>query len=583
MGIKYTSEKNSLMTLSLMKEHGVRRVIVSPGGTNVCFATSLMNDGDFILYSCVDERSAAYIACGIAEETGEPVALCCTGATASRNYVPGLTEAFYRQLPILVITTSQFEGKVGNLFPQVTDRWKQMNDILRYSTHIPVRIENSDEKWFYNLEINKALIALTADGGGPSHINLATDSSTDFSVEILPKERVIKKYTIDDRLPTLSEGKVAIFVGNHKKWSRLLVEKVERFCEKYNAVVICDHTSNYHGKYKVEACIVTTQVQYESVLSHFDTMIHIGDVSGSYMKLKPCSVWRVNPDGMVRDAFYKLRAVFEMSESAFFDYYVGDMECEPCVSFWKSWDDECKRIRRNIPKLPLSNAWLAQMTAPLLPSNCEVHFGILNSLRTWNYFEFKENIDCFCNTGGFGIDGCISSAIGASIVNGDKPCLCIVGDLAFFYDLNSMGNRHIGPNLRIILVNNGCGAEFHIPACVTKRAGLDTETINKYTAAAGHYGSQSVDLVRQYAEGLGFEYFAVQSTQEYMNVLEKLTGPSISDKPLLVEVFTKVEDDAEAMRILTNLDKTVLGTAKQLAKNFLGGRNIQKIKDSLSK
>lgn len=218
MNIKYTVEMNILMTIGLLKAHGVKNMIISPGGTNVCFATSVMNDGYFNLYSCVDERSAAYMACGIAEETGEPVVLCCTGATASRNYVPALTEAYYRKLPILVITTSQFEGKVGHLFPQVTDRSAQMNDIICYSTHIPCKIEGKDNRWFYNTEINKAILALTYNGGGPSHINLATDSSISFGVETLPEERVIKRYTLDDSLPELHGDKIGVYVGSHGKW-----------------------------------------------------------------------------------------------------------------------------------------------------------------------------------------------------------------------------------------------------------------------------------------------------------------------------------------------------------------------------
>lgn len=116
-----------------MKAHGVKKVIASPGNTNISFVGSIQDDPYFQVYSCVDERSAAYMACGLAEESGEPVALSCTGATAARNYPSGLTEAYYRKLPILAITSSQPLGRVGQLFPQFTDRNVLFNDIATMS------------------------------------------------------------------------------------------------------------------------------------------------------------------------------------------------------------------------------------------------------------------------------------------------------------------------------------------------------------------------------------------------------------------------------------------------------------------
>ena len=129
----YTSERNVQILIALLKEHGIRRVIASPGTTNMTFVGSIQQDQFFEIYSSVDERSAAYMACGMAAETGEPVALSCTGATASRNYLPGMTEAFYRKLPVLAITSTQHLGRIGNMIPQVIDRSQQMPDVCRIS------------------------------------------------------------------------------------------------------------------------------------------------------------------------------------------------------------------------------------------------------------------------------------------------------------------------------------------------------------------------------------------------------------------------------------------------------------------
>ena len=121
----YTNERNVQILISLLKEHGIKRVIASPGSTNVTFVASLQQDPFFKIYSCVDERSAAYMACGMAAESNEPVVLSCTGATASRNYFPALTEAFYRKLPILAVTSTQDESKIGHNIAQVIDRRQQ--------------------------------------------------------------------------------------------------------------------------------------------------------------------------------------------------------------------------------------------------------------------------------------------------------------------------------------------------------------------------------------------------------------------------------------------------------------------------
>ena len=119
MEYKYVNEKNHLILLSLLKAYGIKRVIASPGATNITLVASMQHDPYFEMYSCVDERSAAYMACGMAEQTGEPVMLSCTGATSARDYMPGLTEAYYRKLPILTITSTQDVSKVGHLATQV--------------------------------------------------------------------------------------------------------------------------------------------------------------------------------------------------------------------------------------------------------------------------------------------------------------------------------------------------------------------------------------------------------------------------------------------------------------------------------
>ena len=585
MEAHYTHERNAEILIALMKEHGVKRVVARTGTTNISLVASLQNDKFFEMYSCVDERSAAYMACGIAEETGEPVALSCTGATASRNYAPGLTEAFYRHLPVLAITSSQPNSRMYHAIPQVTDRTAPMPDMVKKSYQLS-KVEDAEDEWDCVVKTNEALLELTRDGGGPVHINLTATYDPDFSVAHLPEPRVMHRYYRGDNLPPLNAANVAVFVGAHLKWSDRLTTAVDAFCERYNGAVLCDTTSNYRGKYGVFGNIVANQEQGKPTCVSPDLMIHIGEVSGSYMAVTPREVWRVNPDGEIRDTFKKLTNVFEMNETAFFEAYAQKDQQTPSadtLGYYGSWKDAyTANVAAVDDSIPFSGVWMAWKTMPLLPTGSALHLGILNSLRCWNYFEMPKDVLGYCNTGGFGIDGCVSSMIGASIANPDKIFIGAFGDLTFFYDLNSLGNRYLGPNVRILLNNNGKGFEFKHYNSYPSTSGIGYMT-DSYIAAAGHFGNKSRTLVRSYAEALGFEYMSAANKGEYLACLPALVDPEIRERPLLIEAFTDTDDENTAQHSVNNIVVTPKGQAKQVVKGIIGQSGVRALKNILGR
>lgn len=579
MNTYYTAEQNVQMLVALMKAHGIKKVIASPGTTNISFVASIQQDPYFEVYSSVDERSAAYLACGLASESGEAVALSCTGATASRNYLSGLTEAYYRKLPILAITSTQHSGNIGQNVPQVIDRTTILNDVAKISVQIP-SINSEDDKWTCNVMLNRALLELYRHGGGPVHINIATTYCSDFSVKELPQTRVIERICYNNVMPELKGTRVGIFVGAHKSWSEELEAAVEKFCEKYNGVVLCDHTSNYFGKYRVYPSLVTSQLQYNSSCKICDVLIHIGDISGSPISVEAKEVWRVNPDGEIRDTFRKLRYVFEMDELTFFTLYAELKNNTYHCTYYEEWERECEELSSRIQELPFSNAWIAQHMANKIPRGSVIHFGILNSLRSWNFQRITDGVSCFCNTGGFGIDGGVSSLVGASLANPDVLYFGFFGDLAFFYDMNVLGNRHINRNIHILVVNNGRGQEFKNYNHPASRFGDDAD---KFMAAGGHFGRQSQDLIRHYSEDLGFEYLSAFTKQEFIENIDKFTSEKIGAQPILFEVFTNTKDESDALNILCNLESSVVGAAKVAAKKVLGDKGVKKLKNFLNK
>ncbi len=575
---KYTVRKNVLILISLLKGHGIKKIVISPGTTNMMFAASVQHDPWFEIYSAADERSAAYIACGLAQESGEAVVLSCTGATASRNYFPGLTEAYYRKLPVLAVTSMLGSDLPGQHLPQILDRTNVPNDAVKLSVTLS-EIAGEDDEWKCNLLANQAILALRKDGGGPVHINLIASFSYDFTVEELPKTRVIQRIVLGDEFPKISKEKtIAVFAGSHKKWTEDETKAVEEFCERYGAFVWCDHTSGYHGKYGILGALLGSQEQLKTEEYTIDLLIDIGEVSGDYYMLPAKEVWRVSPDGEIRDRFRKLTHVFEMQEKQFFREY-ANYQPEPVKNeSYERFSAKLKELRKEIPELPFSNIWAAKQLAPKLPENSVIHFGILNSLRSWNFFEFSDTIRSASNVGGFGIDGCLSTLLGASLAEEADCYFAVVGDLAFFYDMNALGNRHVGKNLRILLVNNGRGTEFRHyshPASILK------EEADLYVAAAGHYGKQSPELVKHYAEDLGFEYLSASDKEEFASAMERFVTKEQTEKPILFEVFTDSALESEALSLMRNIEKN--SSIKQYLKQKIGTQNIELIKSKLKK
>ena len=574
----YTNERNVQIVIALLKAHGIHRVIASPGTTNMTFVVSIENDPWFQIWSSVDERSAAYLACGMAAETGEPVVISCTGATASRNYMPGLTEAYYRKLPVLAITSTRGNHKLGHLIDQQIDRRNIPNDIAMESVTIPMVKDKEDER-FCEIEANKAILALKLNGGGPAHINMYTRYSHDFTVKEIPHVNAIyRHFVFDKEWPVIpQDGRIVVRVGSHANFSDEQTKAIDAFCATYDAVVCCDHTSGYRGKYEVHGQLVFGQHKWHSSLRNANLCIHIGEVSGDQFTVNAKHTWRVSPDGELRDTFGNLRRVFMMPEIDFFNHYAkGNANY---TDYLDALNKEIEDVKNEIPNLPFSNIWMAQQMHEKLPKDCEIHFGIYHSLRSWNFFKLPIGIQAKCNVGGFGIDGGVSTMIGASLSNPNKLFIGVFGDLAFFYDMNVVGNRHVGNNVRILLVNNGKGNEFRNYGHPCYFLGDEAD---KYIAAAGHYGNMSNLLVKNYAENLGYEYITASNKEEFNNVVEKFLSPENNDKPMLFEVFTETEDESDALETILNMvvdNKTIVkDKLKKAVKEIVGQRGIETIK-----
>ncbi|MDD2504689.1 MAG: thiamine pyrophosphate-binding protein [Bacilli bacterium] len=557
--MKYTDDKNSQIVLSLLKQYGIKKIVISPGTTNVPIARSVQNDDFFEIYSVVDERSATYFATGLSFITKEPVVISCTGATASRNYLSGLTEAFYRKLPIIALTSQHHTPDYNDLVPQVTDRRVSQNDVKKYSALLPY-VRNDEDYKQSVFQVNYALHHAIEKGGGPVHINVPVSPEYSFTTEKLPSVQKIDYYDEEKikalKLSTeLNDKKVAIFMGSHNIFSEECIEQINKFVVKNDIPVFYDHTSSYVGKNGILSAQISDLLQTKNLP---DLIIDLGSICGEYSAsqlFKNITTWRISEDGKFHNRLGVeiLTKVFECSEISFFNFL--NQKNYKTKKYYSILKKEVKKIK--IPTLPLSNTYISMKLSQNIPDKSILHLGILNSLRNMNFFELNSSIITSSNVGGFGIDGALSTIIGQSVISRENLSFVLLGDLAFFYDMNALGIKHISKNLRILLVNNGLGVEFRLNSKLENQWGADTDD---YIAAKGHNGSAKL-----WAQSMKFEYMEANTKEEFdKNILDFCSKEKT--RPIVFEVFTKVIDEQQALRLLRDINRPIKCNKKTIKK-----------------
>jgi len=423
---------------------------------------------------------------------------------------------------------------------------------------------------------------------GPVQLNIEElDSETwhfDKNVN-LPNVRTIRRYGMHDKLSVdLSGKRVMILIGEHRPFKEYDVKAIEDFCQNHNAVVYADHISNYHGEYTINGNQVAAPLSQTLFNQEYlpDVVLTLGGLTGDYgiynllIQAPPEKVehWRINRDGDVVDTYGKLTKIFEMEFSDFHDNVV-ETEINPVHTYYEelaNLQDSCDLS----VELPFSNMYVAQQLHTKIPNNSIMHYAILNSFRVWNLFPLDKSIHCFSNVAAFGIDGCMSAMIGQSVIAKDSLVFHITGDLSFFYDMNSLGIRHINNNVRIILVNNNGGMTF-------KYGDLQYHTeVGDYIAGDNHFKN-----AKGWAETCGFKYFAATNKEDFAKIEDVFCQPS--NVPILIEAFVKEDDERKAEQIF--FDKNRIQTSVEKGKSYLkqtikkvaGGQAISMVKQILGK
>lgn len=534
--------------IEALKFHHINRVVISPGGTNIALVKKLQEDSFFKCYSVVDERSAMYFAIGLYLQTGEIIATSCTSAQATRNYIPGLTEAYYKKAPILAITMSKHPRFTYQGYMQAPDQTSLPKDSIKKSFCLPF-VDSDSDKLFSMRVINEAIAELKNGSYGPVQLNIPwQDFQLDYSISKAKNIGIASYFNITGK--EFESKRILIVIGESRPYDEETIKNIEKFAKNTNTVVYTNHLSNFNSSIAVSGNFLLTCINHEEFVKELmpDMLITIGGQTGDYPLYNQLSKicydkiehWHISSNNEMLDTYDHLSLIVKGTASEFFSHVC---KCTNCYSneYRSKWSAYIRNMNNSI-QIPFSNAYCASKLSSMLPKMSIVNFAILNSLRVWNWFTLDRSITCYSTVAAFGIDGGTSMLLGES-VESESLSFLITGDLAFFYDLNALGIRHIRNNVRILLVNNNGGVEFKYKALSSTY-----EERNKYIAAAGHFRN-----AKGWSETCGFTYLPVRSKQEFDNVCERFV--SESETPLIIEAFVSDADEALAYKSLLEANK----------------------------
>lgn len=580
--MKYSKIPLAQTLVSLCIAKGIKHIVISPGSRNAPLTLSFSNHPEIKAYSIVDERCAAFFALGIAQQIKKPVAVICTSGSAVLNYYPAIAEAYYSNIPVVVISADRPEYLI-DVGDGQTIRQKHVfknhiryeanlqQDVVHRSTIMAQSHQLSEEmereiqqkiQTYNEEEINKALNTAIVQSG-PVHINAPFDEPLYLMQEtqsVFPKNipvsnnAKLQESLIEDVSKIWSNAtKKMVLVGTLPP-NTIALKYIEKLANDPSVLVFTETTSNLrHDKFfnAIDQMILPIE-KNEALLSEFQPevlltfggMIVSKKVKAILRKHQPKHHWHVN-EYSVFDTFFCLEYFFQMKPNTFLELFF--QKTTPIKSKYKAFWNDIKQDRKRLHAKYLKNIPFTDLKAfegilQSLPTSLVLHLSNSSTVRYAQLFDISPTVELYCNRGTSGIDGSTSTAVGTSVVS-EKQTLLITGDLSFFYDSNALWNAYIPNNFRIILINNNGGGIFRILPGEKNTENFDTyfETIHQHTA---------VHLAEMY----GFEY----TTAAYEIALQKQLENfyKISDKPKILEVFTpRVQNDGVLIDYFKHLNE----------------------------
>lgn len=527
---------------TLLRDYGVKHIVLSPGGRDVPIVRMFeYNEGSFILHRVTDERSAAYFGMGIAAQLRQPVACVCTSGTAASNYLPAVTEAYYTGVPLIMITADRYSVYHEHGEDQTIPQSHIYDGVVKKEVTL------SEGSGYYaeyqaRRDISDCILESVHNGFGPTHINIAIDNislgarAPREAWSLLPRinphilrvgfnngERRLSDWTAELK----KSRRVLVVYGQNPPPSQQQLNSIEAFAKKYNCVIVTDFISNLDCEYSLKPYNMLqaiSQQEFNEKLSP-DILITVG---GKRLMNDPLTFkirnglknirhWSVVPDGKIKDFYFRLTSVIEMTQDKFFEWFsshAGDISNNgEYYKNWRSLDEKYAPA-----KIDRFNAHYVQSRFfPSLPPHSLLHLGVGQSFYDCRRYSMDKTVETYCNMGTNGIDGCTSTFMGQCAVVKDRLCFLLVGDLSFFYDMNGIWNKSPAKNIRILMVNNnGTG--------LLRGHGLKAVTSVHNTSAKG------------WVEAAGFAYMSAKTKEEYEQKLGYFLSKE-SQNAIFFEVF----------------------------------------------
>lgn len=555
----YSSLKNVQILVTLLKKYDVKNIVISAGTRHTPLVYSVEHDNFFKTYSIVDERSASFFAIGLIEELHEPVAIVCTSGTAAANYVSAANEAFYQQLPLLLLTADRNHYYMFQQEEQMIPQEGLYSQVCKKVVTLG-HVRDEKDFWYYSRICNEALLELTQGEMGPVHINFIVENDypikqgiVKFEEKSLPEIHKIERLTLEDNQliwqkwsDRLKKSKILIIYGQYRPLTVDEIEIINDFTEKYDCVISTDIISNLHCQYTIPTFALSKcldEKRMEVLCPDIVITMNANTISEIKQHLMPLKGkfihYHISEKGEVSDPFKCLSDIIACSPQTFFEKFSQLNSEISSHQYYEVWKEAYNKIglngSLNSVEIPYSSLYAVQQYINKIPSKALLHISNSNNIRLAAFFDIDSSVNVYCNRGAHGIDGSMSAFIGQAHVS-NRISFLMIGDLSFFYDMNALWNQYIGNNIRILVCNNSGGAIFHTYPNTKNVPSLDEHI------AAAHETS-----VKDWVISRGFKYLCAYDKEELDQKMNELVSVE-SDRPILLEVFTDKDVDAESMR-----------------------------------
>ncbi|PKB18429.1 2-succinyl-5-enolpyruvyl-6-hydroxy-3-cyclohexene-1-carboxylic-acid synthase [Flavobacterium sp. 5] len=531
----------SILQIFLAKE--ITNIIISPGSRNAPLTIGFASNPAFQCYSIADERVAAFFALGIAQQTRKPTVLVCTSGSALLNYYPALAEAFYSEIPLIVISADRPQSKIDIGDGQTIRQQNVFENHSLYNANLTEEVSKENDR-----KINEA-INMAIDKKGPVHINAPfeeplyeTVSESSVNSEIFASAKELQTIDTATLLESASLWNIAtrklILVGVNEP-NTIDSEIIEAFANDKSVVVMTETTSNLHHPSFINSIdTVITPFAAEDfeafqpeILVTFGGMVVSKRIKAFLRKYNPKQHWHIDTL-RAYDTFGCLTKHFELNPNTFFNSFLP-LRAKIESDYFSKMD--AIRMLRNekheiyLSKIPFTDLKVFEKVIQSLPKNSQLQISNSSAIRYAQLIPIDSSIEVYCNRGTSGIDGSTSTAIGAAVGN-NNPTVFITGDIGFLYDSNALWNNYIPKNFKIILINNGGGGIFRILPGHEETPVFNTyfETSHKLTAE---------HLSKMY----GLNYLVANDEASLISELNSLYEQN--DKPTILEVFTPTLDN----------------------------------------